>query len=219
MIFTNSNRAPHVHFIQAYGMTETAPVVLWGWRGVGNYATVGKALSRTELKICKIDDPTFVGLGPNETGELLTRGPQNMKGYFNNEEATNAMVTSRGWLRTGDVAYYDDDGLFYITDRLKELIKVKGFQVAPAELEAIIRTHPDVLEVAVVGIQHRESGEVPRAFVVKRHEVVTEKDIVEFVAEKTADYKHLKGGVVFLDSIPKNASGKILRREVKRLYC
>lgn len=151
-------------------------------------------------------------------GELYVRGPQVMKGYFENPEANKSVFTPGGWLRTGDMAYYDDDRDFYITDRLKELIKVSGFQVAPAELEGIIRTYPDVSEAVVVGVPHERHGEMPKAFVVKRKGTSpTAESIMNFVAEKVASYKKL-GGVVFIDSIPKNASGKILRKEIKSKY-
>lgn len=142
-----------------------------------------------------------------------------MIGYLNNKKATDEMLVD-GWIRTGDIAYYDDDGYFYITDRLKELIKVKGFQVAPAELEEILRSHPAISDAAVVGVSHPKYGEAPRAFVIKRPEFdVTEEDIKKFVADKVADYKQLEGGVQFLESIPKNQTGKILRREIKLKYC
>lgn len=142
-----------------------------------------------------------------------------MMGYLNNKEATDETVVD-GWLRTGDLAYYDEEGAFFITDRLKELIKVKGFQVPPAELEEILRSHPKVQDAAVVGTMHPMHGEVPKAFIVKQAgQDVSEKELQEFVAGKAATYKHLHGGVQFLDVIPKNASGKILRREIKLKYC
>lgn len=160
-----------------------------------------------------------MGLPANESGELWVKGPQNMIGYLDNPKATNEMLIE-GWIRTGDIAYYDEDGYFYITDRLKELIKVKGFQVPPAELEEVIRSHPDILDAAVVGIPHQRNGEAPKAFVVKRKESqLTEEEIERFVAGKVVDYKQLTGGVQFLDAIPKNTTGKILRREIKLKYC
>ena len=111
--------------------------------------------------------------------------------------------------------YYDSEGHFYIVDRLKELIKVKGFQVAPAELEGVLLTHPQVADCAVVGVSDERSGEVPKAFVVRKSPDVSEKDIDRFVSSKVSAHKHLKGGVVFVDSIPKSPSGKILRRLLK----
>lgn len=213
-------RAPKVEFLQGYGLTETSPVVMMGQRGSTNYSSIGEPTPNTQAKIVDISDSANIGLGPNQVGELLVRGPQIMKGYHNREDATKDMIIENDWLRTGDMAYYDEFGQFYITDRLKELIKVKGFQVPPAELEGILRDHPSVLEAAVVGVADRISGEVPRAFVVlKEKKITTEEELKDFVAQKVAKYKRLQGGVTFVESIPKNASGKILRREVREKYC
>lgn len=213
-------KAPQIMFAQGYGLTETSPVVLIGALGSKNYSSVGSPPPRTQAKIVALNDPTNTALGPNQNGELLVRGPQIMKGYHNNKQATDEIFAEGGWLRTGDIAHYDDDLQFYITDRLKELIKVKGFQVAPAELEELLRDHPAVADAAVVGQPHPISGEVPRAFIVKKKTSnVTEDDLKNYVAEKVAVYKKLDGGVTFLDSIPKNASGKILRRQLKEEYC
>lgn len=161
-----------------------------------------------------------------------------MAGYHNRPKETEEVMLD-GWLRTGDIMYYDDRGLFYITDRLKELIKVKGFQVcyfmtkqngvqytinqmfqvAPAELEEIIRDHPDILDAAVIGVPHPKDGEVPKAVVVPKPGAnVDVNDIERFVGEKVTGYKQLRGGVVLTDSIPKNAAGKILRRDLKMKY-
>jgi 4-coumarate--CoA ligase len=213
-------RIPDTKFFQAYGLTEAAPAVLMNFADNLNFASVGQPCPNTEVKIVAVGDPTYKALGPNENGELLVRGPQIMKGYHNNDEATRDTLTEDGWLRTGDIAYYDENHEFYITDRLKELIKVKGYQVAPAELEEILRTHPGVSDAAVIGIPHPAFGEVPRAFVVKRpDQEVSERDLQLFVALKVASYKKLEGGVQFLDAIPKNNTGKIMRRAIKEKYC
>lgn len=213
-------KAPNAQFFQGYGLTESAPVVLLNYIGNKNYASVGRPGANTEAKIVLLDDPNMYGVGPNVTGELWVRGPQIMKGYHNNDKATKETVTPDGWLRTGDIGYYDENHEFYITDRLKELIKVKGFQVAPAELEEILRDHPKIADAAVIGIPDERSGELPRAFVVaKVTDEITEKEIQDYVAKKVAVYKKLDGGVEFVTSIPKNATGKILRRELKRIYC
>ena len=143
-----------------------------------------------------------------------------MKGYLNNESATAATIKEGGWLHSGDIAYYDEQSRFYIVDRLKELIKVKGFQVAPAELEDLIRSHEAVLDVAVVGIPDEMKGEVPLAFIVKKQGVNDEsllEDIHKFVNKRVAEYKQLAGGIRILDLIPKSASGKILRKDLKVL--
>lgn len=171
------------------------------------------------MKISNLDDPNFKGLAANETGELLVRGPNVMKGYFKNEEATKAMITEEKWLRTGDIGHYDENGLFYISDRLKELIKVNANQVAPAELEGILREHPDVLDAVVIGIKHPKCGEVPKAFVVRRPNArLTENDLQQFVAKQVIKYKQLTGGVQFVEQIPKTATGKILRREIRKIF-
>lgn len=208
-----------MQLIQGYGLTETSPLCLMNIPGSNHIGSVGVPAAATQAKIVALNDETGIGLPANETGELWIRGPQNMMGYLNNEEATKEMLVD-GWIKTGDIAYYDENGFFTITDRLKELIKVKGFQVPPAELEEILRSHPDVADAAVVGISHVQNGEAPRAFVVKKENSnVSEKDIENFVAEKVVKYKQLTGGVQFLDAIPKNATGKIMRREIKLKYC
>lgn len=187
--------------------------------GNTKYASVGAPVSATRAKIVKINDNNGFGLGANESGELWVKGPQNMIGYLDNPDATNEMLIE-GWIRTGDIAYYDEDGFFFITDRLKELIKVKGFQVAPAELEELLRSHPDITDAAVVGIPHQRNGEAPKAFIVKRQgSQINENVVKQFIADKVVDYKQLTGGVQFLDAIPKNTTGKILRREIKLKYC
>lgn len=132
---------------------------------------------------------------------------------------TAACKSTNGWLRSGDVAYYDEDGFFFITDRMKELIKVKGFQVAPAELEALLNTHDLILDNAVIQIPDEASGELPRAYVVLKDPSLateeTRKEIYEWVKERVIPYKRLDGGIVFIDTVPKSASGKILRRELR----
>ena len=145
-----------------------------------------------------------------------------MKGYLNNENATKETIRDGNWLHSGDIAYYDESFRFYIVDRLKELIKVKGFQVAPAELEDLIRSHADVKDVAVIGIPDKIKGEVPLAFIVTKEEDVNKeffKDSVhKFVNEHVSEYKQLGGGIRIVESIPKSASGKILRKDLKALF-
>lgn len=203
-----------------YGLTETGPISTLAPQGITNYGTIGWPISNVEMKIIGLDDATLKGLGPNETGELLVKGPNVMKGYFKNDDATNAMISPDGWLHTGDIGHFDENGLFYISDRLKELIKVNANQVAPAEIEGILREHPDVLDAVVVGIPHEKCGEVPKAFVVRRPDAKSnEHDIKEFVAKHVIKYKQLTGGIQFVEHIPKTTTGKILRREVKLKYC
>lgn len=212
------DRAPHVELLQGYGLTETSPFATITPNGSQNYASIGCIASNTEAKIVRVDDPTYSGVNVDEVGELFLRGPLTMKGYLNNKEATRNMILSDGWLRTGDLACYDCDGHFYIKDRLKELIKVKGFQVPPAELEEIIRDHPQVLDAAVIGVPHEMNGEAPKAFVVRQKDsTLTEAELQSYVARKVIAYKRLTGGVKFLDAIPKTDSGKYLRRLLRDL--
>lgn len=134
-----------------------------------------------------------------------------MMGYTKDPEATAKTIDSDGWLYTGDIGHYDDDEYFFIVDRIKELIKYKGFQVPPAELEALLISHPNVDDVAVIGVPDLEAGELPKAFIVRRGDV-TSGEIMEFVAKRVIPQKKLRGGVEFIDEIPKSPSGKILRR-------
>ncbi|XP_014212779.1 4-coumarate--CoA ligase 1-like [Copidosoma floridanum] len=203
-----------VSFFQGYGLTETSPVSLFEITGK-KYSSIGKPVSNCEVRL--VDPITKKDVeSPRQTGELWIRGPHVMKGYLNNQKATDETIID-GWLLTGDIAYYDEDLDFYITDRLKELIKVKGFQVAPAELEAILREHPNIAEAGVVGIPDERCGEVPRAFVVLKNKGQTSaEEIQNFVKGKVSKFKELQGGVQFIDCLPKNASGKILRIKLKQ---
>jgi len=202
---------------QAWGMTELSPAgnifddEHLRRLGGDSKGSVGPLLPATEAKIVCLE--TGNDLDPTQEGELYIRGPQVMKGYYKNREATDEMLDSNGWLHTGDVCKFDEDGLLYITDRCKELIKYKGFQIAPAELEALILTIPEVMDVVVIPVVDEIGGEIPRAYVVKRpYTDITEETICDFVALKVNPNKKLRGGVRFTDVIPKSASGKILRR-------
>ncbi|KAA9150257.1 4-coumarate--CoA ligase family protein [Amycolatopsis acidicola] len=198
---------------QGYGMTEASP----GTHQVfdDDFATVppgsvGRLSPNTEARL--VTPGTDTDVAPGEPGELLIRGPQVMAGYLDDDAATAATITG-GWLHTGDLARVDENGVFWIVDRLKELIKYKGYQVAPAELEAVLLTHPDVLDAAVVGVPHAEGGEAPKAFVVTRGPV-TAGELMAFVAERVAPYKKVRM-VEFTGEIPRSPSGKILRRLLK----
>jgi len=137
--------------------------------------------------------------------------------YWHNATATAETLVDDGWLRTGDIGTRDANGFYFIVDRLKELIKVKGFQVAPAELEAVLLSHAAVADCAVVGVPDRADGEVPKAFIVKRAQAtVSDQELLKFVAEKVASYKRIRY-IQYIDSIPRNPSGKILRRQLKAL--
>jgi len=165
----------------------------------------------------KLIDENGHSLGPNQRGELCFRGTRVMAGYIGDKQATSAMIDDDGWLHTGDIGYYDEDLQFYVIDRIKELIKYKGFQVAPAELEAILLTHPKIKDCGVIGKADENVGEVPIAFVVKMDNSLTEREVVDFVDKDVSPAKKLRGGVIFVDEIPKNPSGKILRRQLRDL--
>ena len=197
---------------QGYGMTELSPVSHATPPGQGKPGTVGVTISNTE---CRIVDADGEDQGVGGEGELWVRGPQVMKGYFGNASATDATIDSEGWLHTGDVGVFDEDGHLRIVDRVKELIKYKGFQVPPAELEALLITHPAVADVAVIGVPDDEAGELPKAFVVLAPGAeASAEDLQEFVKSKVASYKQVRQ-VAFVDEIPKSASGKILRRMLR----
>ena len=201
---------------QAYGMTELSP----GTHVVPLDAenpppgAVGKLLPSTRMRIVPLDGGP--DLGPGADGEILIRGPQTMKGYLGRPEATAAMIDPDGWVHTGDVGRVDDDGWLYVVDRVKELIKYKGYQVAPAELEALLLTHDAVADAAVIGVYDEDGNEVPRAYVVRRPTAphLTAEEVTAYVAERVAPYKKVRQ-VEFIDSVPRGASGKILRRALR----
>ena len=220
--FVNSGAAPlglnlaqaaatrlHCYVVQGYGLTETSPVSHYGVDPTsGDVSSVGPPIPNTECLVVDVESGQPVGRG--ELGEVWIRGPQVMQGYLNNPEATAHTIDSDGWLRTGDIGYADKGGFFYIVDRLKELIKYKGFQVAPAELEGLLLSHPAIADAAVIPSPDEEAGEVPKAFVVKRGELSGE-DVMAFIAERVSPHKKIRL-VEFVDAIPKSAAGKILRR-------
>ena len=196
--------------MQGWGLTETSPVVTTNYntpRGA-QPGSVGVPLPNTEMRV--VDPATGADVSRGEIGELLVRGPQVMQGYLNAPEATAAMLDQDGWLHTGDLGRIDEHGYVYIVDRVKELIKYKGLQVAPAELEAVLLSHPDVADAAVVRFPDEDAGEVPKAFVVARTPVDPD-ELMAYVAERVAPHKKVRR-VEFVDEIPKAASGKILRR-------
>ncbi|KUO10919.1 4-coumarate--CoA ligase family protein [Streptomyces sp. DSM 15324] len=203
---------------QAYGMTELSPgthVVPLDAMREAPAGTVGRLVAGTEMRIVSLDDPAK-DLGPGEDGEILIRGPQVMKGYLGRPDATAAMIDADGWLHTGDIGRVDEDGWLFVIDRVKELIKYKGFQVAPAELEALLLTHPAVADAAVIGVYNDEGTEVPHAFVVRRPTSpdLSEGEIAMYVAERVAPYKRVRH-VTFIDAVPRAVSGKILRRQLR----
>jgi acyl-CoA synthetase (AMP-forming)/AMP-acid ligase II len=193
---------------QGYGMTEMSPVSHSVPFGISVPGAIGVAVASTEFRV--VDPATGQDVAAGAEGELWVRGPQVMPGYHNRPEATAATLTSDGWLKTGDLAQVDAAGHVFIRDRLKELIKVKGFQVAPAEVEAALLTSPMVKDAAVRGVPDEEAGEVPVAFVVPA-EGAEEGAIRAHLAGQLAHYK-LPKRISFIEAVPKSASGKILRR-------
>jgi acyl-CoA synthetase (AMP-forming)/AMP-acid ligase II len=205
-------RITGVPIMQGYGLTESSPTTHVNPIRKIKMGSIGIPLANTEDKIA--DPLTGVELPSPQVGELWIRGPQIMKGYYNDQEST-ARTLVDGWLRTGDLAKKDDEDYVFIVDRLKELIKTKGYQVAPAEIEHILVAHPDIEDAAVVGESHPDFGEVPVAYVVLRPNAVLPcEEIINYAAEGMAKYKRL-ARVIFTDAIPRSPSGKILRRVLK----
>ncbi|KPQ17153.1 MAG: Acyl-CoA synthetases (AMP-forming)/AMP-acid ligases II [Rhodobacteraceae bacterium HLUCCO18] len=199
--------------VQGYGMTEMSPISHMTIAGNVRHGSSGQAVPSTECRI--VNPETLEDMPPGEEGELWVRGPQVMKGYLNNADATAQTLTPDGWLRTGDLAIIDADGFMFIRDRLKELIKVKGFQVAPAEVEAALIAHPGVVDAAVIGRPDEEAGEAPIAFVVRAPgSDVGEAELKAHCEGCLAHYKH-PVAYSFVEAVPKSASGKILRRELR----
>ncbi|HXV93979.1 MAG TPA: AMP-binding protein, partial [Pseudonocardia sp.] len=199
--------------LQVYGLTETSPVVSVSRRDGRGHTPggVGTLVPGTEARL--VDPVTGADLAAGETGELWVRGPQVMAGYLANPEATAATIDGDGWLHTGDLSTVTPAGEVFVLDRVKELIKVKGFQVAPAELEALLGTHPAVADVGVAGRPDDEAGERPVAFVVPRGEL-DPAALVAWAAERTAGYKRL-AEVVVVEAVPRSPAGKILRRVLR----
>jgi acyl-CoA synthetase (AMP-forming)/AMP-acid ligase II len=204
-------RLPGATVGQAYGLTETTVGLSMPDRVAGSVpGTVGRVMPNTELRV--VDPAGGRDLGPGEQGELLARGPQVMAGYLGRPEATAAMLDPGGWLRTGDLGLVDGDGNVVIVDRLKELIKVSGHQVAPAELEALLATHPAVADAAVLRRDDPGRGEVPVAVVVPRPGTDPDPaELLAWVAERVAPHKRLRAAR-FAEAIPRTPSGKLLRR-------
>ena len=196
--------------LQSYGLTETSPVTHLAPRTARNtpIESIGPAVPNTECRI--LDLETGQELGPDQRGELYVRGPQVMQGYLNDPEKTAGTIDAEGWLRTGDIAYADEEGNFYIVDRAKELIKYKAYAIAPAELEAVLLAHPMVRDAAVVPISDETAGQIPKAFVV-RQGTLDAGELMSWVGERVSRHKKVRR-VEFIEEIPKSQSGKILRR-------
>ncbi|XP_009359465.2 4-coumarate--CoA ligase-like 9 isoform X1 [Pyrus x bretschneideri] len=207
-------RFPSMEIGQGYALTETGG---GGTRMIDSEecsrrASVGRLAENMEAKIA--DPETGEALPPGKSGELWLRGPTIMKGYVGDDKATAEILDEDGWLKTGDLCYFDDEGFLYIVDRLKELIKYKAYQVPPAELEHILQSHPDVVDAAVIPYPDENAGQIPMAYVVRKPgSNITEAQVMDFVAKQVAPYKKIRR-VAFINSIQKSPSGKILRREL-----
>ncbi|KAG5227774.1 Ca4CL [Salix suchowensis] len=209
---------PQARLGQGYGMTEAGPVLAMCLAFAKEPFDIkpgacGTVVRNAEMKI--VDPETGASLPRNQPGEICIRGDQIMKGYLNDPEATSRTIDKQGWLHTGDIGFIDDDDELFIVDRLKELIKYKGFQVAPAELEALLLSHPEISDAAVVGMKDEDAGEVPVAFAVKSEKSqVTEDEIKQYISKQVIFYKRIKR-VFFIEAIPKAPSGKILRKNLR----
>jgi 4-coumarate--CoA ligase len=218
-----SRKFPKAGIKQGYGMTETCACLTatqvqdCNWT---NAHSVGKLVPSTTIKIVDPED-SDKELPDGVPGEILAKGPQVVQGYLDNDAANASTFTPDGWLRTGDQGMVDSNGMVYITDRLKELIKVRGTQVAPAELEDLLLQHPAVEDCGVTGMPDEYSGEAPRAYVVVssnyKSDDMLKDELKKFIAERRVREKWLAGGVIFIDAIPKSPSGKILRRMLRNL--
>jgi len=198
--------------IQGYGLTETSPLTHMDFADERmKPGSIGPPVSDIEQRVVDMETGQ-IDLGPNELGELLVRGANVMRGYYNKPEATAAAINTDGWLFTGDLVKIDEDGYVYVFDRKKELIKYSGFQVPPAELEGILLEHPAVADAAVIGKEDLEHGEIPKAFVVLKAGIVaSDRELMDYVSEQVATFKRVRE-IEFVDAIPKNPSGKLLRR-------
>ncbi|KAJ7945729.1 4-coumarate:CoA ligase-like protein [Quillaja saponaria] len=209
-----SAKYPKVEIVQGYGLTESggAAARTLGPEESKQHGSVGRLAENMEAKI--VDPSTGEALPPGQRGELWLRGPTIMKGYVGNDKATAETLDSEGWLKTGDLCYFDSDGCLYIVDRLKELIKYKAYQVPPAELEHLLQTNPEIADAAVIPYPDEYAGEIPMAYVVRKTgSNITAAQIIDFVAKQVAPYKKIRQ-VDFISSIPKSPAGKILRREL-----
>ncbi|KAI8089721.1 uncharacterized protein BX664DRAFT_140194 [Halteromyces radiatus] len=205
--------------VQGYGLTECGPIITqFPFNSLDKPSSIGVPIPYTHVRIV---DENGKDLGVGQCGELIVKGPQLMMGYYGNPTATKETIDEDGYLHTGDIALYDEDGYYYIVDRIKELIKYKGLQVAPVELESVLSDCPFVLDSGVIGIYNEQQAtELPMAFIVPRvpKDDLLGKKIMDWVSDRVAPHKRLRGGVLFVDEIPRSAAGKIQRKQLKTLY-
>lgn len=212
------DKFPKTMLYQGYGLTETSGAAFRAatTEEMLRRGSVGRLLANVEAKI--VDPDTGIALPPGEQGELWIKGPTIMQGYIGDPKTTSETLVPGGWLRTGDLCYIDHHGYLFVVDRLKELIKYKGYQVAPAELEELLQSHPDIGDAAVIPYPDEEAGQLPMAFVVRRPQSALNKEqVIDFISKQVAPYKKIRR-VAFVSSIPKSPSGKILRKELKRIH-
>ncbi|KAJ7956077.1 4-coumarate:CoA ligase-like protein [Quillaja saponaria] len=205
---------PNVEIVQGYGLTESGggATRMLGPDEAKQHGSVGRLAENMEAKI--VDPSTGEALPPAQGGELWLRGPTIRKGCVGHDKATAETLDSEGWLKTGDLCYFDSDGFLYIVDRLKELIKYKAYQVPPAELERLLHSNPEIADAAVIPYPDENARKIPMAYVVRKPgRNVTAGQIIDFVAKQVAPYKKIRR-VSFINSIPKSPAGKILRREL-----
>ncbi|GMI95189.1 hypothetical protein like AT5G63380 [Hibiscus trionum] len=209
-----NEKFPTVELLQGYGLTESVggATSAVGAEEAARQGSVGRLGANMEGKI--VDPETGEAVAPGQRGELWLRGPIVMKGYVGDEKATAETLDSEGWLKTGDICYFDSQGFLYIVDRLKELIKYKAYQVPPAELEHLLHSHPEIADAAVIPYPDEEAGQIPMAYVVRHTgSSITETQVMDFIAKQVAPYKKVRR-VAFTNTIPKSPAGKILRREL-----
>jgi len=215
---------------QGYGLTETSPTTMFLEKphADSKAGSCGRLLPNLEVRLVD-DDEKDIPPGPQSRGELWIRGKSIMKGYLNNPRATTESITPDRWFKTGDIAIIDNEGFYYIVDRKKELIKYKGFQVPPADLEGTLLTHPEVADAGVIGVySQKDETELPRAYIAPKNVSLAEpknaaqrkafeKSISDWIKARVANHKQLRGGVVVIATVPKSATGKILRKDLREL--
>lgn len=207
-------RFPNIEINQGYGLTEScgSATRMIGPDETNRHGSAGRLAENTEAMV--VDPVSGEAMPPGQHGELWLRGPTIMKGYAGDDAATAATLDSEGWLKTGDLGYFDSDGFLFIVDRLKELIKYKAYQVPPAELEHLLQSIPEIVDAAVIPFPDNEAGQIPMAYVVRKPgSSITGTQIMKFIAKQVAPYKKIRR-VAFIDSIPKSPAGKVLRREL-----